>query len=195
MPLPLRQRLRLWASLQRLYVSWSIYPSTVPALTCWQGFCFLSVVVFSEVHRFIAPPQPHSQMCTQIPPFSSIDYVTWQFFCSRLPVPYFCSEWCNWVSLSIIHVNLGGLPFPGTQPQIWLIMSLGLQCPGTHQLYSSKVRVCCLLLPYLATVRMHINLPYFLVLWLHLHLLVILLCILFCSPFPTRMCPPSCLPP
>ena len=75
-----------------------------------------------------------------------------------------------------------------TQPRSWLMMRWVRQGPGTHQLPSSMEKVCRPILPYPMTILMHINLPYF-------HLLVIPLSIFLSSPFPSCLCPPSCLPP
>ena len=74
-------------------------------------------------------------------------------------------------------------------------MSWGQQVTNIHQPPSILVKVCCPILPYPMTVRMHIKLPYFMGLWLHLHLLVISLSIFFSSRFPHQIFPLSCPPP
>ena len=195
MPLTLRQLLWIWTGIRLLSVSWWLYPYPVPGLNCWWGFCFLSGVVFPEVHHFVALPQPNFEMYTRLPTCSSTSYGTWQFCFSRLSGTYCCPEWCHWVSLSVIHGNLGGLPLPETQPQIWQIMSWGQQVSGTHQLPSSLGKVCLTLLLYPMTAQMNINLPYFLGLRLHLHLSGIPISLLSSSCFHPQLFPPSLLPP
>ena len=144
---------------------------------------------------FFFTTQPHSENLTRLLPFSSPAYGTWHFRYSCLPGPYCCPELFHWVSLSIIQVNLGGLPPLETKPLSWLIMRWVQQGTSTHKLLSSMGKVCCPLLSYPVTVRIHINIPYFPGLWLHLHLLVIPLCLFFSYSFPPRLCPPSFLPP
>ena len=73
-------------------------------------------------------------------------------------------------------------------------MGWGQQGPGTHHLTSRLEKVCCPLLPYPMTVRMHIKLPSFSGLWIHLHLSGIPLCLFYSYNFPPHLCPPSCLP-
>ena len=58
------------------------------------------------------------------------------------------------------------------------------QVPDNFQLLSITEKVCSPILPYPMTVRMHIELPHFLVLWLHLPLSIIFPCIFSSSPFP-----------
>ena len=49
----------------------------------------------------------------------------------------FFPEWCHLLLLSVIRVNLGGLPPPETHPQNLLIMSRGQQGTSNNQLHSS----------------------------------------------------------
>ena len=97
--------------------------------------------------------------------------------------------------MSVLHDNLGGLLLPETQPISWQLISWCQQGTGTHQLSSILGKVCFPLLPYPMTVLMHIKLPSFLGLWLHLHLLVIPLYIFSSSCFPPQLFPSSCLTP
>ena len=57
------------------------------------------------------------------------------------------------------------------------------------------VQVCCNILLYPTTIRMHIKLPSFLDLWFHLHLSGIPLSLFSSSRFPPQLCPPYRLPP
>ena len=68
------------------------------------------------------------------------------------------------------------------------------QVPVSHQLPSRMGKVFHPLIIYPMTIRMHIRLPSFPGFWIHLHMLVIPLCLFFSSYFPPRMCPLSCLP-
>ena len=187
MPPPLCQHLRIWAGVQIISAFWWIYPSPVPGLTCWRGFSFLSGIIFAEVNHFVAPPQPHPEIWTRLPPCSSPAYGTWQFHWYCLPGTYCCPEWFHWVSLSILNRKFGGLPLPGKQPRSCLIMRWVQQLTGTHQLTSRMGKASFLLIPYPMTIQMHINLPYFPSFWLHLHLLGIPL--FFSSPLiPLPIC-------
>ena len=78
-----------------------------------------------------------------------------------------------------------------TPLQSCLIMRWGQQSPGTNQLPSSMGKVCHPLLPYPMNLQTHINIPYFLGLWLHLQLSEIPLSILYSSSFLTQLCPLS----
>ena len=69
------------------------------------------------------------------------------------------------------------------------------QVPSTHQFPSIMEKLCLPILPRPITVRMHIKLPFFPGLWLHLHLSGIPLFPIFSSSFLPSMCPPSCYPP
>ena len=195
MPPPLRQHIWIWAGLQLISVSWLLYPSPVTGLNLWQVFRFLPGVVFDEVHRFVAPPQPHSEVWTWLPPCSYPAYRTWYFRCSCIPGPYCCPECCHWVSLFLLHGNLGGLPPPETHPQSWLLMRWGQQGPSTHQLPFMLEKLCWPLLPYPMTVHMCIILPWNLFLWIHLHLSKIPLYLFYSSRFPPQLCLPSCPTP
>ena len=86
------------------------------------------------------------------------------------------------------------MPILETQPQILHISSWVPKGPGTNKLPSNIQKVCRLLLPYPMTVWMHIKLPYFLGLWLYLHLSGIPLYLFSSSRFPPQLCLPSCLP-
>ena len=165
---PLTQNLRLWDVLQLLYIYRWIVTSPVTSLKFWPSFNFLSGGTFSEVHNSVPPPQPHSDVYTQLPPYSYTAYGTWQFCCSCLPLTYCFPEWCHWLSLYVLRGNLGGLPSKGKQPRRWLIMKWGQQGLGTHQIPSILEKVCRPLIKYPMSVWMYIKLPCSMVLWTHL---------------------------
>ena len=194
MPPSLPQHLRLWAGLYLFYVPWWIATSPVTCLEFWKGFHLLPRGAFVEVYHYFAPHQPQSEFYTRLHPCSSPTYGTWQFRWSCLTVNYYCPEWCHWISLSVLHGNLGGLKPLVTPPQIWIMTRWGQQVPSTNQPPFSMEILCRTILLYTMPVLMHINLPYFMGLWPNFPQLVILTCLFYYSNFTPSGCPPPCIP-